>query len=89
MEVKVTQADREAAALCISGKRAKRETIAGVWDESSTLQSFARHRISSQAELIEALEGLLDYVQSEEAGFGNLHCGNIARAALEKAKGEA
>ena len=33
---------REAAASCVSSRKVKREILEGVWDESSTVQAFAR-----------------------------------------------
>ncbi|MGE7204939.1 hypothetical protein ACQKJZ_04580 [Sphingomonas sp. NPDC019816] len=47
-EVRVKQEDREAAASCVSSRKAKREIIDGVWDDSSTVQAFARHRQAAE-----------------------------------------
>lgn len=54
MTITVTQEDREAAASCISGRKAKKEVLGGVWDDSSTVQAFARHRQSAEIAAIEA-----------------------------------
>jgi len=55
-EVKVSQADREAAASCVSNRKAKREIIDGVWDESSTVQAFARHRHQAERDTLARME---------------------------------
>lgn len=48
IDVKVIQADRDAAASCVSSRKAKREIIDGVWDDSSTVQAFTRHRQAAE-----------------------------------------
>jgi len=66
--VPVIQADREAAASHLEGwrwyesvgPRVVNEIRQGKRDDSETVQNFARHRTNQVAELVEALEALLE-----------------------------
>lgn len=87
MEVKVTQADREAA----ENLQAENEII--FYDFSALLsasEAFARHRIYSQAELIEALEEMLiEFDVPSYSHRDEIEVCAKARAVIAKAKGDA
>lgn len=74
-DVTVTQADREAAADYIDGELAYRSSRGriirdGNCDEDSTVQAFAAHRRTAQAELVSALDNLLDLYTRWRRQFG-------------------
>lgn len=54
-DIKVTQADREAAVNLLGGS-APKGLLEGKSDSLSVIQAFARHRIEAQRPLLEALE---------------------------------
>jgi hypothetical protein len=90
--VEVTQEDREAAASCVSWRKGKHAILAGSYDESSTVQAFARHRATAletlaaeNARLREALEQAADNLRAAKNLYecpGCYAAENLARAAL-------
>lgn len=95
--IEVMQADREAAAKAV---KAYRDQKNGNWqkrirdgecDDGVMVQSFARHRIASQAELIEALENIQQEARRDNRTMAHLlKCiSHQVGTALAKAKGEA
>lgn len=86
-QVKVTQADREAAAAVAIVSDLRPIILEGRMDWHIYTQAFARHRIAAQAELLEALEFLAD-AASASKGFASPMALGQARTAIAKAKGE-
>lgn len=100
--IEVAQADRDAAADYWRDMVAKVGEVLveqgirnGQMDDMLPVQSFARHRIASQAELIEALEKIARAqctsvdVRSDDLTDSWHYLKSIAREAIAKAKGEA
>lgn len=89
MIVRVTPTDRDAyLSLNNVGAIYRAQIVAGEWDTVTGMQAFARHRIESTRELLEAAEGVAEWVNMRPDthpydAFKRLE------AAIAKAKGEA
>lgn len=93
-ELKITQADRDAAAAYwkvsrIGSGETVRRYKAGEADNSFIVQAFARHRIAAEegkAELVEAAEAIERYLR--ETPHHNATQAAALRAALARVRGE-
>lgn len=93
--VPVTQEDRKEAwplaqFHCLPDRQMRERWFAGFYDtrgEGAPIRTLARHRIASQAELLEALAGLLAKHESVARSFD---CPKVAaaRVAIARARGK-